>query len=245
MCYNVLTGYTYTVWESLPKNIHPVVKNYAPGPTGAILIESTTGEIYSVSINGGQPVKFIKKPANNGLLSNPSWNRDGSKIMVSVNGIFGKYNVIFDHNGLPLDTIFNLTNGTFSNNSSLVTSIDNSGVVRQFNPDFDKTVRSYQTPFKNNTGLNVAISPNGFDMVVCDFDYIYQVNLIDSSTKPIRQICETKQYGMPSYSFKGDKILFTKECYRKLNKDTLAFSSSIHVMDKNCFHQDSIPLRTN
>lgn len=246
ICYNRQNGFFEVVWQK-QRGVLPVIRNYCPGPQGKMLIESTTREIYIMPNHGGIPKKIVAKPANgSAALSNPNWNRDGSQFMVYVDrgiGIPG-FSVIFNSDGKPLDTIGQQLppNGSFSGTLNLYTAWDNNGTVYQYNTDFDKTVRSYHTPLKTATGQNIAFSPNGYEMIVCDIDYIYKINLIDSSRAPLRKICETKQYGMPAYSFYGNKIIFIKQCFEGLGKDSFLFSGSVHLMDAGCYHSDSLPL---
>ncbi|MSQ79019.1 MAG: hypothetical protein EXR21_04985 [Flavobacteriaceae bacterium] len=119
-------------------------------------------------------------------------------------------------------------------------SIDRSGVLTQYNSQ-TKEKHTYR-PSTDDTILRVCMMPDGLNLMACEKENIYLVDIAANSRIPLRAVCPNKQYLQPNLSNDGEWLVATKRSYSANGNNRVKLTSDIYVMDKNCWHPKKILL---
>ncbi len=230
-------------WPLIHNHPQLEVADFSCGPQGWILIQSKDFELWKMRANGTglERMTFVKR---DGFAYSPSWSGDGSLISFTVKKAIADVDgmtIIAQNNAKPLDTVYSATGPLlFTNDPAIMYSIDRNGVLTQYNSQTNKK-HTYR-PSTNDTFLRVCMMPDGLNLMACEKENIYLVDIAGSSRLPLRAVCANKQYLQPNLSNDGEWMVATKRSYTDDGINGIKLSSELYVMDKNCWHPKKILL---
>lgn len=216
------------------------VKNFSCGKH-FLALETTNKEIWRIRYDGTELTKITGIKTG----SHPSWNSDGTQLMVYTVKDNKGINVVMDQDGNTLKTLNTGSKNTrFTNQPDVYLGFQpgRDKNIFQYNSQYNKTIRSF--PIEESDGLaNVALMPNNYEMIMTKKWGIYKVNLIDTQyTVLLRDMCWRQYYDRPSLSPDGQFIVFTKTISEVQNASRINQREEIWFMDAGCLRAQRLVL---
>lgn len=84
--------------------------------------------------------------------------------------------------------------------------------------------------------------PDGLNLMACEAENIYLVEIAGNSRMPLRTVCPNKQYIQPNLSNDAEWMVATKRSYTSDGANKVKLSSELYVMDKDCWNPKKILL---
>ena len=198
-----------------------------------LIMAGSDQKIYKIKPNGDS-LTLLVNTLNN---FNPIWNDSGTQFCVQNNTI--NKVVRYDDNGVPIDTIQQLTNHPLSDwgsNNKIIF-----GLYTLFVYDFN-----------NNNRINLYTLPSGKgsfsgffwlnnNEFIWSYTYgIYKTNILTNQTTLLKYTCNSNEYAYPTYDKMANKIIWLKAENELIDANNVKTVSKIVMTDIDCNNETEI-----
>lgn len=220
--------------DTSSKKISNGIKKFSVGFNDWIVLQDSRNAIWKIKKDG----TLLKKIRDNG--SNPSWNKEGTEILIYDH--ITKQNTIIDVDGNTISSFHtNTGNLQFSGVSGVLVGLINNTVF-QYNTDYQTTTNNLTSQIGTEFS-DIALMPNGYELILCQESWIMKVNLVDTTVKEgLRMHCLSRFYTSPDVSRDGNRIIFTKINLDDIGHQWMSEQRDIYIMDNRCWHSKKLNL---
>lgn len=226
--YNSSELYTYNLLTNEKQLIYTGEVLYAPkwGQNGWIIFSKSDGNVYKIKSNG----EDLTQLTNEGCYHYPAWYFDQDKFVTYSTCLTA--DILFDANGVPLDTLPKLIGATSSLTQPPYIAINGDG-VRFYNyqtNNFD-FMYDYSSQVNGSTHSGSIFWTSTSEVLYSNIKGLNKLTIPSLTNVNFKPSCNSKVYLFGSVNSSKTKMIWSRGDYTQINECTLKYKSRIYIMN--------------